>query len=81
VLAFAFHQEVPFTNNLVERDVRPAKLKQKVSGSFRTLRGAQVYARIQGFISTARKQGRNIFRELKNTFDGHNFLSVKCEMT
>jgi len=81
VLAFAFHHEVPFTNNLVERDVRPAKLKQKVSGSFRTLRGAQVYARIQGFISTARKQGRNIFRELKNTFDGHNFLSVKCEMT
>ncbi len=75
VLAFAFKQEVPFTNNLAERDVRHVKIKQKVSTSFRTMRGAEIYARIEGFISTARKQNRNIFQELCDTFVGHNFLT------
>ncbi len=70
VLAFAFHQNVPFTNNLAERDLRPIKTKQKVSGSFRTFKGAQNHARICGFISTARKHKLNIFNELKNVFEG-----------
>jgi transposase len=75
VLAFAFNPEVPFTNNLAERDVRHVKIKQKVSTSFRTMKGAEIYARISGFISTARKQNRNVFHELCDTFDGHNFLT------
>lgn len=70
VLAFAKHEHVPFTNNLAERDVRPAKVKQKVSGSFRTFNGAQKYARIQAFISTARKQKLNVFKELIAIFNG-----------
>ena len=76
VLAFAFHEEVPFTNNQAERDVRPAKLKQKVSGCFRTLGGAQVYARIEGFLSTVRKQERNAFKELCAAFAGQTFLTA-----
>jgi transposase len=72
VLAFAFHQEVPFTNNLAERDLRPIKTKQKVSGCFRTLNGAQNHARIYGFISTARKHQLNIFQELKKVFNLKN---------
>jgi transposase len=68
VLAFAFVEGVPFTNNLAERDLRPAKIKQKVSGSFRTVQGAQVYARLQALISTCRKQDRNIFDTLRNLF-------------
>jgi len=76
VLAFAFHEEVPFTNNQAERDVRPAKLKQKVSGCFRTLGGAQVYARIEGFVSTVRKQERNVFNELRAAFGGQTFLTA-----
>jgi transposase len=76
VLAFAFDKEVPFTNNQAERDLRPAKLKQKVSGCFRTLAGAQVYARIEGFLSTARKQGRNVFKELTAAFSGQTFLTA-----
>ncbi len=75
VLAFAFNIEVPFTNNLAERDIRPSKVKQKVSNCFRTIKGAEIYARIQGFISTARKNNRNVFSELFNTFDGHNFIT------
>ena len=63
------------TNNLVERDVRPAKVKQKVSNCFQTFKGAEIYARIEGFISTARKNQRNVFSELCTTFEGHNFLT------
>ncbi|MBK9016981.1 MAG: IS66 family transposase [Saprospiraceae bacterium] len=78
VIAFAFHEEVPFTNNQAERDLRPAKTKQKVSGSFRTLVGAQVYARIFSFISTARKHQSRVFNELKNAFEGNTFLNKAC---
>jgi transposase len=74
VLAFAFNEEVPFTNNLAERDIRPVKVKMKVSNCFRTLRGAEIYARIESFISTARKNNCNIFEELTMTMDGYNFL-------
>jgi len=49
VLAFAFNKHVPFTNNLAERDIRPAKVKQKISNCFRTTNGADIYARIEGF--------------------------------
>jgi len=74
VLAFAFHTEVPFTNNLAERAVRPAKIKQKVSGCLRTFKGAKRYARICSFIQTTRKHKRNVFNELKNIFKGQSFI-------
>jgi len=76
VLAFAKYAEVPFTNNQAERDLRPAKVKQKVAGSFRTFKGAQTYARIIGFISTARKHQRNVFKELLAVFNGYSFLTA-----
>ena len=75
VLAFAFHKEVPFTNNQAERDLRPAKTKQKVAGTFRKLEGAKRYARIYGFISTSRKHQFSIFNELKSAFKGNTFLT------
>jgi len=75
VLAFAFNKEVPFTNNLAERDIRPVKVKQKISNGFRTFSGAEIYARIEGFVSTARKHNRNVFSELCTTFEGHNFIT------
>jgi len=78
ILAFAFNKEVPFTNNLAERDIRPAKVKQKISNGFRTFTGAEIYARIESFVSTSRKHNRNIFSELCNTFEGSNFIT---EMT
>ena len=40
-----------------------------------TLEGAEIYARIEGFISTARKHNRNVFSELCTTFDGNNFIT------
>ena len=68
VLAFALVEGVPFTNNQAERDLRPAKVKQKVSGGFRTEDGAKVYARLQAVISTCRKQERNVFAFLRSRF-------------
>ena len=65
ILAFAEFQAVPFSNNQAERDIRPIKTKLKVAGCFRTTDGANRYARIQGFISTCRKNNINVFIELK----------------
>ena len=73
ILAFAFNQQVPFTNNVAERDIRHAKVKQKVAMSFRTWQGAQIYARIQSFVITTRKQKQNTFKELCRVLQGQQY--------
>lgn len=79
VLAFLFDPDVPFTNNQAERDIRMEKVRQKISGCFRTLHGARVFARIRSYISTCRKQGRNILDELENAVRGKPF--IPCSAT
>jgi transposase len=69
ILSFAFHEGLPFTNNQAERDIRTIKTKIKVSACFRTLVGANHYARIQAFISTIRKHNLNPFQNLKLVFE------------
>ncbi len=69
VLAFAFEQPVPFTNNQAERDIRCLKTKQKVATSFRTFKGAENFARIQAFVSTLRKHKMNVFLNLVAIFN------------
>ncbi len=73
-LAFTFFEEVPFTNNGAERDLRMEKTRQKVSGCFRTLHGARVFARLRSYISTSRKQGRNILEALQRALAGRPFM-------
>jgi transposase len=64
VLRFLTDPSVPFTNNLAERDGRMMKLRQKISGGFRSEDGAKDFAVIRSVLSTARKQGWNMLRTL-----------------
>lgn len=65
-LRFLYDSSVPFTNNLAERDLRMVKLKQKVSGGFRTEQGAHNFAITRSFISTTRKQQKNVYASIKS---------------
>ncbi|GHV24553.1 hypothetical protein FACS189465_1880 [Clostridia bacterium] len=74
-LLFAYNFDVPFDNNMSERDLRVAKVKQKVSGCFRSLLGAKRFANLLTIIKTAiRKKSSpyktilNIFKKLNPTF-------------
>ena len=62
---------VPFTNNLAEQAVRMPKVKQKVSGCFRTSSGAQTFCVIRSYLATMHKQAANVFDCLTQTFQGN----------
>ena len=64
VLRFLTDPRVTFTNNLAERDGRMMKLRQKISGGFRSEDGAKDFAVLRSVLSTARKQGWDILATL-----------------
>jgi hypothetical protein len=73
VLGFMNDFFLPFDNNLVERDIRMAKLKQKISGCFRTGWG-DIFSQFRSYISTVRKQGLNQFDALIDLFNNEPFI-------
>lgn len=74
IFRFIHNKEVPFDNNLAERDLRMVKLKQKISGCFRTLYGAEVFCRIRSYISTARKQGYSVLHAIEKALVGNPLI-------
>ena len=70
VLRFMTIPEVPFTNNLGERDIRMTKVQQKISGCFRSIEGAKIFCRLRSYLSTCRKHDISSSDALELLFDG-----------
>ena len=74
ILAFMRDFAVPFDNNQSERDLRMMKLRQKISGTFRSFQALVNFCRIRGYVSTARKNGLNALDALQRVFLGNPFV-------
>jgi transposase len=75
-LRFLDDPDVPFTNNLGERDIRMTKVHQKISGCFRSEDGAKIFCRIRSYLSSARKQNISASYALRALFDGKDIFAV-----
>ena len=77
VLLFANASHVSFTNNRAERDLRMSKVKQKVSGCFRTSRYAEAYCRISSYLQTMANQGYNPLVAIQMALSGQIYAVTR----
>jgi transposase len=74
VLRFAHDLKVPPTSNQAERDLRPAKIQQKISGRLTSEKRTEDRYRIRGYLSTAVKHGRNVMDALREAILGQPWI-------
>lgn len=76
VLGFIYDFSIPFDNNLAERDIRMMKVKQKISGTFRSAEMANAFCATRSYISTAIKQEINVFNAVSDAVQGRFFIEL-----
>jgi hypothetical protein len=74
IFTFLLDVNIPADNNASERAIRNVKVKQKVSGQFKSLDGAQNYATLRSIIDTSRKRGLNEFESLVSIIQGNSLF-------
>ncbi len=74
ILRFMYDFEVPFENNQAERDVRMMKVQQKISGTFRSSHGADMFCRIRGYLSTVKKNKISVIDAIQDVLSGKAFI-------
>lgn len=74
-LAYACNFNIPFDNNLSERDLRIIKTKTKISGGFRSEEGAQIYCDAISIIKTSKRRGINPFKAILAIFNNEDLFA------
>jgi len=81
ILRFTTDTAIWFSNNQSERDLRPTKLQQKISGTWRTLQGLADFAALRSYLSTATKHGMDLLDVLQQLFTTGPWLPPDPVMT
>jgi len=74
VLRFTADLRIPPASNEAERDLRPAKTQQKISGRLRSEQVARHRYAIRGDISTAARHGQNALTALRDALTGSPWM-------